>query len=155
VPRPQPAQRGPLTTVTETSAGGVVVEPGGGASRVALIAHRTRRGALEWVLPRGHVEPGETPEQAAVREVEEETGIRGRVRAELGTVDYWFVDADRKVHKTVHHFLLDGIGGALSPEDPQVERVEWVPIADAPRRLTHADERDLVLRARRLLVEPA
>src|SRR5690242_710692 len=117
VPRHLPARRR-LTTVAETSAGGLVVEPKDGSPgagdpnaaelRVALIAHRNQRGVLEWVLPKGHLEAGESTQQAAVREVEEETGIRGRVIAPLGTVDYWFVDHGRRVHKTVHHYLLEG-----------------------------------------------
>jgi 8-oxo-dGTP pyrophosphatase MutT (NUDIX family) len=159
VPRHLPARRR-LTTVAETSAGGLVVEPkdgsaSGGDPRVALIAHRNQRGTLEWVLPKGHLEAGESAEQAAVREVEEETGIRGRVVAPLGSVDYWFVDHGRRVHKTVHHFLLEGVSGTLRPDTAEVEQVEWVPLRSAAARLTHADERALVERAGRLLADPA
>ena len=72
----------------------------------ALIGRLDRRGRLLWSLPKGHIEAGETAEQAAVREVEEETGIIGRVVAPLGTIDFWFVAEDRRIHKTVHHYLL-------------------------------------------------
>jgi 8-oxo-dGTP pyrophosphatase MutT (NUDIX family) len=101
------------------------------------------------------VEPGETQEQAAVREVEEETGIRGRVLAPLGTIDFWFVAEDRRVHKTVHHFLLERDGGELSDADIEVVEVAWVALTEAPARLAYADERELVDKAVRLLAESA
>jgi 8-oxo-dGTP pyrophosphatase MutT (NUDIX family) len=123
--------------------------------RGALIARLDRRGRLVWSLPKGHVEPGETQEQAAVREVEEETGIRGRVLAPLGTIDFWFVAEDRRVHKTVHHFLLEQESGELSDADIEVVEVAWVPLSDARGRLAYADERELVERALRLLAESA
>ena len=70
-----------------------------------------------WSLPKGHLEDGETAEQAAVREVAEETGIDAVVVAMLGSIDYWFVTEDYRVHKTVHHFLLRALGGELSDAD--------------------------------------
>ena len=79
-----------------------------------MIGRVDRRGRLLWSLPKGHLEAGETAEDAAVREVEEETGIRGRVLAALGTIDYWFVADERRIHKTVHHYLLEASGGELS-----------------------------------------
>src|SRR3954454_20796088 len=81
----------------ETSAGGLVVDAAN-APRAALIARYDREGRLQWSLPKGHVEADETIEEAAVREVEEETGIRGRIIAKLGAIDYWF-SADRsRIH---------------------------------------------------------
>src|SRR5665647_1796968 len=76
--------------VEEVSAGGVVVDVHEGVARVAVIARRNRAGRVEWCLPKGHGESNESLEQAAVREVAEETGIVGRVLAALGTIDYWF-----------------------------------------------------------------
>ncbi|MBN9376298.1 MAG: NUDIX domain-containing protein, partial [Cellulomonas sp.] len=100
-----------------------------------------RRGRLLWSLPKGHIEAGETAEQAAVREVEEETGIIGRVVAPLGTIDFWFVAEDRRVHKTVHHFLMRALGGELSDLDVEVSEVAWVPLDELESRLAYADER--------------
>ena len=141
-----------MATVAETSAGGLVVRrPDEPDPVAALIGRRTRRGDLEWVLPKGHLEPGESAAQAAVREVEEETGIRGRVLAPLGTIDYWFVLGGRRVHKTVHHFLLEAVSGQLSRADIEVEDVEWVRLDEAVTRLAHEDERDLAVRAAGLL----
>jgi 8-oxo-dGTP pyrophosphatase MutT (NUDIX family) len=104
-----------------------------------------------WSLPKGHVEDGETPEQAAVREVEEETGIRGTVMAPLGTIDFWFVADQRRVHKTVHHFLLEADGGELSDADIEVVEVAWVPLSEVAGRLAYADERRLLERVEGLL----
>lgn len=151
-PRPR---RPRLRTVEETSAGGLVVERAAPAPRGVVIARRNRRGRLEWVLPKGHLEEGETPEATAVREVEEETGIRGRVVAPLGTIDYWFVAEGRRIHKTVHHYLLEAAGGSLSTEDAEVEDVAWLPLDEVLRRLAFADERRLVDVASGLLAESA
>lgn len=139
----------------ETSAGGMVVDRSGSALRVALIGRRDRRGRLLWSLPKGHVEDGETSEDAAVREVEEETGIRGRVVAPLGTIDYWFVAEDRRIHKTVHHYLLEADGGELSDDDVEVDQVAWVPFDELRDRLAYAGERRLADTAADLLADPA
>ena len=97
-----------------------------------------------WSLPKGHVEAGETREQAAVREVEEETGIRGRILASLGAIDFWFVADGRRIHKTVHHFLMEQTGGELSADDPEVVEVQWIPLSEVSSRLAYADERRLM-----------
>jgi ADP-ribose pyrophosphatase YjhB (NUDIX family) len=146
----RPAPR--LARVDETSAGGLVVDRA--TRRAALIARHDRRGRLVWSLPKGHVEPGETPEDAAVREVEEETGIRGRVLAPLGTIDFWFVAEQRRVHKTVHHFLLEAERGELSDADIEVDQVAWVPLSEVAARLAYADERRLIEKVDGLLDAP-
>ena len=142
-----------MRTVDETSAGGLVVDPAHACA--ALIGRLDRRGRLLWSLPKGHIEEGETAEQAAVREVEEETGILATVRAPLGEIDYWFVAEDRRVHKTVHHFLLQAHGGELSDEDVEVTEVAWVPLTELGSRLAYADERRLVRLAAEILEESA
>jgi 8-oxo-dGTP pyrophosphatase MutT (NUDIX family) len=133
-----------LRSVTERSAGGLVIDRRGTGASAALIGRVDRRGRLEWVLPKGHVEDGETPEQAAVREVREETGLHARVVSPLGEIDYWFVVGDRRVHKTVEHFLLEATGGDLSTEDIEVAEVAWVRLAELPARLRYASERRLL-----------
>lgn len=147
-----------LRRVEETSAGGLVVDaatPGKHGHRAALIARHDRRGRLVWSLPKGHVEKGETPEIAAVREIAEETGIAGRVVAPLGTIDFWFVAEGRRIHKTVHHYLLLAEGGELSDEDVEVVEVAWVPLDELPQRLAYDDERRLVDQVPRLLADIA
>ena len=151
---PRGARRG-LRKVEETSAGGLVVDRTGGDPRVALIGRVDRRGRLLWSLPKGHLEDGETAEDAAIREVEEETGIRGRVLASLGTIDYWFVAEDRRIHKTVHHYLLEASGGELSDADVEVDEVAWVPLGELAGRLAYAGERRLAETAAGLLADSA
>jgi 8-oxo-dGTP pyrophosphatase MutT (NUDIX family) len=135
-----------LRTVHETSAGGLVIDGLDGPKDTqvaALIGRIDRRGRMLWSLPKGHIEVGETAEQTAVREVAEETGVQGSVLAALGSIDYWFVTEGRRVHKTVHHYLMRFLGGDLSDEDVEVTEVAWVPLRDLPARLAYADERRL------------
>jgi ADP-ribose pyrophosphatase YjhB (NUDIX family) len=106
-----------------------------------------------WSLPKGHLEEGETPEDAALREVQEETGIVGQVLAPLGVIDFWFIAENRRIHKTVHHFLIEARGGELSDEDAEVEQVAWVPLDDLRARLAYADERRLLDRLPDLLAD--
>jgi 8-oxo-dGTP pyrophosphatase MutT (NUDIX family) len=144
-----------LRKVEEVSAGGLVVDRVGPGARAALIGRLNRRGHLLWSLPKGHVEAGETPPETAVREVAEETGIRGRVLAPLGTIDFWFVIAGRRVHKTVHHFLLLAEGGELSDDDIEVTEVAWVPLDQLSTTLAYDDEKRLIDKVPGLLAESA
>jgi 8-oxo-dGTP pyrophosphatase MutT (NUDIX family) len=135
-----------LRTVHETSAGGLVIDNIDRPREeqvAALIGRVDRRGRMLWSLPKGHIELGETAEQTAIREVAEETGIQGSVLAALGRIDYWFVTDGRRVHKTVHHYLMRCSGGELSDDDVEVAEVAWVPINELPSRLAYADERKL------------
>jgi 8-oxo-dGTP pyrophosphatase MutT (NUDIX family) len=144
-----------LNRVDETSAGGLILDRRAPGAQGALIGRLDRRGRLLWSLPKGHVEPGETPEMTAVREVEEETGILGRVIAPLGEIDFWFVAGGKRVHKTVHHFLLLAEGGELSDADVEVTEVAWVPLGDIAARLAYEDERRLVRHVPALLADIA
>ena len=142
-----------LPVVEETSAGGLVIADG---KRAAVIARRNRAGRLEWCLPKGHLEGTETPEEAAVREIAEETGINGIVRRSLGTIDYWFTGEDRRVHKVVHHFLLEAVGGELTVEgdpDGEAEDVAWIALGDLRARLSYPHERRLADTARAVLAD--
>jgi 8-oxo-dGTP pyrophosphatase MutT (NUDIX family) len=137
----------------------LVLDRRGPGANAALIGRLDRRGRLLWSLPKGHVEAGETEEDTAVREVMEETGIRGEVVGKLGTIDFWFVADGRRIHKTVHHFLLlatDPVNGlVLSDEDVEVSEVAWVPLTEVASRLAYADERRLLERVPDLLAETA
>jgi 8-oxo-dGTP pyrophosphatase MutT (NUDIX family) len=144
-----------MTTVNETSAGGLVVDRSGSEAHAVLIGKRDRSGRLVWSLPKGHVESGESRTQAAVREVAEETGISGVVIAPLGTIDYWFVASGRRIHKTVHHYLLEATGGELSANDVEVEEVAWIPLPEVAGRMEYEDERRLLDKLPSLLAESA
>ncbi|MBJ7291013.1 NUDIX hydrolase [Williamsia sp.] len=147
-----------LRTVRETSAGGLIVSGIDGPDRercAALIGRVDRRGRMMWSLPKGHIETGETAEQTAVREVAEETGIEGNVVASLGKIEYWFVSEGKRIHKTVHHYLMRSTGGELSDADYEVAEVAWVPLAELPQRLTYSDERRLARTAEEVIADLA
>ncbi len=115
-----------------------------GRARMPIIARRNRSQRIEWCLPKGHVEPGETLPQTAEREVAEETGIVGRVLVTLGTIEYWFSTPEHRIHKMVHHYLLEATGGSLTIEDdPDHEAIDavWVHLDEAHRMLTFPNER--------------
>lgn len=132
-------------TVEETSAGGLILDRSAGTGwRAALIGRLDRRGRLVWSMPKGHLEAGESPEQAAVREIREETGMTGRILAPLGVIDFYFMAERRRIHKTVHHFVLEATAGELSDADIEVTEVAWVPLEEIPARLKYADERKLM-----------
>lgn len=128
----------------EVSAGGLVIDDPRSPTRAVLIAHRLRGGRLAWTLPKGHVEPGESHEQTAVREVREETGLHTRVLSPLGVTNYWFVAESRRIHKWVHHYVLVDPTGELSTVDAEVEQVAWFDLDQLAGRLHHRDERRLV-----------
>lgn len=145
--------RGPRT-VRETSAGGVAVRVIDGEPNVAVIVRRNRTGRQELCLPKGHLERGETAAQAAVREIAEETGIDAKVVCQITTVDYWFSGSRSRVHKAVHHFLLDYEGGQITAEgdpDHEAEEARWVPLREATRALSYANERRVAEAALALL----
>ncbi|MCG7247997.1 DNA mismatch repair protein MutT [Corynebacterium sp. HMSC06D04] len=163
--RPQRSSATHMTTRDETSAGGLVVSGLAEAvdgdqvdlSRiyVALIGRLDRRGRLLWSMPKGHVENGEDKNVTAEREVWEETGIHGKVFADLGMIDYWFVSEGVRIHKTVHHHLLRFVDGVLNDEDPEVTEVSWIPVSELIEHLAYADERKLARIAHDLLPDLA
>ena len=136
-------------TKRAVSAGGLVVEDRPDGRWVLLISRRSAAGDLQWTLPKGGLEEGEDSASAALREVREETGLDCAIVGELGSIDYWFVWRPDEVryHKFVHYYLMRARGGDLSARDDEAEDVEWVPIAEARARLTHANERRLVVHA--------
>lgn len=139
-----------LGSIEEISAGGVVVDVRDRQAYLALIARHNRAGRVEWCLPKGHVEAGETLVQTAEREVEEETGIRGRALVTLGVIDYWFSIPGFRIHKMVHHYLLEALGGEISIEgDPDHEAIDarWCRLDRAYELLTFPNERRIAATA--------
>jgi 8-oxo-dGTP pyrophosphatase MutT (NUDIX family) len=119
---------------------------------VALGDQRDRlTGAHTTRLPKGKVDPGETLEQAALREVAEETGLAARIVGPLGSVAYHYPQGNAQVAKRVHFFLMEVTEGAAGPRDGELERVYWCPIARAAERLSFETERGMVECARREL----
>jgi 8-oxo-dGTP pyrophosphatase MutT (NUDIX family) len=155
---PARSSRRTVLTVEETSAGGIVVDHSQVPPTAAVIARVNRLGNVEWCLPKGHLENEETTEEAAVREIAEETGISGRIVDTLGTIDYWFSVEGKRVHKVVHHFLLEAIGGELTIEgDPDGEAIDvaWVPMAELAARLAFPNERRIAREAFERLADTA
>jgi 8-oxo-dGTP pyrophosphatase MutT (NUDIX family) len=129
--------------VVEISAGGFVVSKTD-SSMVALMARFNRGGKLEWCIPKGHLEPDETKEEAALREVFEETGLKAEIKDYLGEVTYTFNQKGKNVSKTVHVFLMDQVSGELTMEhDPNHEASElaWVKLDELISRLSHGNEK--------------
>jgi 8-oxo-dGTP pyrophosphatase MutT (NUDIX family) len=129
------------------SAGGVVLD--GDARQVLLVVMLGQDGRRRWTLPKGGVEAGETHEEAAVREVREETGHAADVLAPLRPISYsflWRPDGVR-YHKTVHWFLMRWDGRPPGPTDGEVAEVAWVALDEAAGRLSHRSERELVVEA--------
>lgn len=134
-------------TRTEVSAGGVVYRRQGDDVEVILAARRTRRGDLAWGLAKGGIEAEESPEQAAVREVREETGIEAEIEASLGETRYFYVWEDVRIRKTVHFFLMRATGGDPNDRDDEMEDVKWFPLERALKRAAYRGEREVLGRA--------
>ncbi len=132
-----------MPVVKEHSAGGVLVEDG----KVLLIRTQNLKGEEVWTFPKGLVEPGESPERTALREVFEETGYEAEILAPLGSVTYWFVRDGKRVKKTVDWFLMRPLRRVKDP-DWEVLDVEWVPLEEAEKRLRYKSDRELLARVR-------
>jgi 8-oxo-dGTP pyrophosphatase MutT (NUDIX family) len=139
----------------DRAAGGVVFRRGPTGPIEIVIAEQRdwRTGERTVRLPKGHVDPGETPEQTALREVREEAGVEARIVTSLGEVSYVFFHPKRgqEVDKRVHFFLMEHRSGEPAAADGEMERVFWCEIAEAGARLRFETERDVVARAREAL----
>ncbi len=138
----------------EVSSGGVIYRKSDQAIEVALA--RARQGPV-WCLPKGRVEPSETLEEAAVREVREETGLKGKIVGTIRSIEYTYSSrlengGRAPVDKTVHFYLLAFEEGSVEDHDGEVIDVKWFPLDVAGRLLYHAGERDVLARARKMLL---
>ena len=135
--------------VDEVSAGGLVIDFSG--TKGLLIGRIDQkdesRERLLWSLPKGHIEEGETPQEAAIREVAEETGIQSEISRELGVIDFWFMAGGKRIHKTVHHYLFKEVGGELTPQVTEVDEVRWFPLEEIVNLLAYPDEKKLIARS--------
>ena len=136
----------------EFSVGGVLVRRMRGRWWIAAICPRRDHHEREvWALPKGLIDAGERPEQTAVREVYEETGVEGRVERKLGDVRYVYTWEGERVFKVVSFFLLRPVRGRLGDLPPgmeiEVAEVRWLPIDEAPRLLAYGGERQMAERA--------
>jgi periplasmic divalent cation tolerance protein len=150
----EPLQTDSARETDEISAGGVMYRKQTRGLEIALIHAHGR-----WGLPKGHVEAGESAEQAALREVREETGLEGRVTRKLGEIRYSYREkkAGRqeglKINKRVHFYLLRYLRGDVRDHDHEVDEARWFAIEEALRTLRFATERKMVSRAKNALVD--
>ncbi|MGO9762724.1 MAG: NUDIX hydrolase [Solirubrobacteraceae bacterium] len=143
------ASKAPREQAREFSAGGVVVR---GEQVVVIIpTRRAADGSRVLALPKGHVDPGETPIEAATREVREETGIVAEPVRELGESRYWYRRDGRTISKAVAFFLFNFIEGDIADHDDEVEEVRWIALTEAQTALSHTAERGMVELARAYL----
>jgi 8-oxo-dGTP pyrophosphatase MutT (NUDIX family) len=135
----------------EISAGGVVYRRDGDEIEIVLASRRTRRGELAWGLAKGGIEDNESPEEAAVREVREETGLLAEIEDSLGETRYFYVWEDVRIRKTVHFFLMRHTGGNIDDRDDEMEEIRWFPLERALKRAAYRGERDVLVRAAEIL----
>ena len=144
--------------------------PGGGKSRVKEpvssggVVYRWVDGQLEvvlcgrddpvrWSLPKGTPDAGETLEETALREVQEETGLEPVIEDRIRSIDYWFSDKDNEVryHKTVHFYLMNHVGGDVSLHDPEFDVVQWFAYEQAVASLAYPNEAEVLRQAYSLI----
>ena len=118
-----------------------------GACVVIVPTRPAADGSKVLALPKGHPEEGESPVDAALREVREEAGVDARLVEPLGDVRYWYTRDGRRIAKVVSFFLLEYVGGEVEDHDFEVERASWMALEDAARELSYAGEREMAARA--------
>ena len=143
-----------LPTVEQVSAGGVVYRLQETAAEIAIVRVVPEK---RWQLPKGIIDPGETLEEAALREVREESGIVAELVGSIDTIEYWFI-AERKrlrtrYHKFVHFFLMRYASGDVADHDHEVDESRWVTIETALQMLEFKSERDVVAKAAAMIRE--
>lgn len=143
------ALKKPAKLKTLKSAGGVVFRLRGGTIEVALI-YLKKGNVLS--LPKGTIDKGESPEEAAVREVKEEAGINARIIKRIGKVSYWFylTEENAKCKKTVYYFLMEYESGDISEHNWEVDDVFWLPVDEAIKRVTFKTDRNTLIKAREM-----
>lgn len=130
----------------ERSAGGVLFQRMDGELNVCLIQVATRGGNPSWRLPKGSIEPEETPSDTAVRETREETGCRGDIISELSQIEYWYTrhdahdDRPKRVQKIVSFFLMEYTSGSTEDHDHEVDDVRWYPVDKALKKISYDAE---------------
>lgn len=136
----------------EVSAGGVVVRERDGVFELAAIRPR---GKTVWALPKGHVDPGETPEVTAAREVREETGLTAKLVGKLGDIRYVYQFRGQRIFKLVSFFLFTHDEGTINVIDEkmrvEVDEAAWIPLEQSDKLLAYKGEKEMAQKARELL----
>ncbi len=135
----------------EFSAGGVVFRKGANQTSVLVAKHSGYHG---WVFPKGLIgdhKKGEKKEETALREVEEETGVIGKIVKPLKPVTYWYNFEGEKIKKTVYYFLMEFIEGNTKNHDWEMEEVEWIPAEKVNNKLTYRSDKEVWKQAEQLI----
>ena len=141
----------PATLKNQVSSGGVIFRRYNNTVEIAMVAIK---GGNVWCLPKGLIDKGEIPEKTALREVSEETGLKGRIIEKLGEITYWYYikNDNAKCRKTVHFFLMEYVSGDIADHDWEVDTVSWFVIDDALKQVKYTGEREMILKARESLI---
>ena len=134
-------------TVRAFSAGGVVIRRSDHGPQLVLGRRRRHNDHSIWSLPKGTPDGDETPEETALREVQEETGLEVRILDTIGDIHYRFVRDGCRIDKTVHYYLMEPVGGDLTEHDHEFEEVRWFALAEAEAVMRFPTERDILARA--------
>jgi 8-oxo-dGTP pyrophosphatase MutT (NUDIX family) len=150
----QSSPQGKITTMDQISAGGVAFRWKDSRPEVAIVCMKPK---LRWQLPKGIVDPGETPQVTAVREVREEAGVETDLIRLIETIEYWYRSIKYgkpvRYHKFVHFYLLKYRSGEVSNHDHEVEEARWVSLDEAIEMLDFKSERDVAEKARAMIAE--
>lgn len=135
---------------TRVSSGGIVFRRHNDITEIAMVAVK---GGNVWCLPKGLIDKGEVPEKTALREVEEETGLKGRIIEKLGEITYWYYikEENIKCKKTVHFFLMEYEAGDVSKHDREVDNAAWFPIDEALKKASYRGEKEIIEKAKKKL----
>lgn len=140
----------PSSIKLQHSSGGVIYRERGGGVEVALISVR---GGSVWALPKGLVDKGETSEETALREVSEETGLKGGIIGRIGQISYWYFikEENARCKKTVDFFLMKYLGGDTAQHDFEVEEARWFLLDEAIERTAYKSEKDMLKKAKAMM----
>lgn len=131
-----------VSVTQEFSAGGIVFRVDTDGIKIAAIYREFHR---DWTLPKGHIEAGETAEQAAVREVKEEIGVDARIIRHIGHSVYNFKNQENQpIEKRVEYFLMEALSDSTGVQLEEVDKMEWLPFMRAITQLTFSRDQDLV-----------
>ena len=138
----------------EFSAGGVVFRKRGNVTEILLAQHAQHHG---WVFPKGLIgdledNKHEGKEETAIREVEEETGILGRIVIPITPVVYWYQWEGERRKKTVYYFVMEYLSENSLKKDDEMEAVEWLSVDRVDERLTYPSDKKVWREARQLIV---
>jgi 8-oxo-dGTP pyrophosphatase MutT (NUDIX family) len=148
----QSAEQAKITTMDQISAGGVAFRWKDSEPEIAIVSVKPK---MRWQLPKGIVDPGESPQVTAVREVKEEAGVETDLMKLIETIEYWYRSLKNgkpvRYHKFVHFYLLEYRSGDVSNHDHEVEEARWVSVDEALEMLDFKSEREVVEKAREMI----